>query len=178
MIALFLSILLPLMFANIVHMVFIKKDYLAVLKTPLSISLFGANKTYRGFVVVGFFSFLFVEIYQVLNSYLFHSQSIWDSIAYPSLASFSLGIIYCLGELPNSYLKRKMGVAPGKTSQRYKYAFILLDHIDSNVPSYLFLCLFSSLSIINAIIFSLITILIHFATNYLLFVLGIRKNAL
>ncbi len=175
---LFLSILLPLMFANILHMIFIKKDYLASLRKPINRRKFGENKTYRGFVVLGFFSFLFVELYQFLNGYIFHETSIWDSVTYPSLVGLAMGIIYCLGELPNSFLKRRIGIAPGKTSKKYKYIFIILDHIDSNVPCYLFLCLVSNLSIIYAAVFSLLTILIHFLINYLLFLSGIRKNAL
>ena len=107
---LFCSILLPLMLANIVHMVFIKKDYLTYLRRPISVKLFGSNKTYRGFIVVGCFTALFVQLYQFTNLTYMHTDSVWDGMNYPSIVGFFLGIMYGLGELPNSYVKRRLGV--------------------------------------------------------------------
>ena len=175
---LFCSILLPLMLANIVHMVFIKKDYLTYLRRPISVKLFGSNKTYRGFIVVGCFTALFVQLYQFTNLTYMHTDSVWDGMNYPSIVGFFLGIMYGLGELPNSYVKRRLGVPPGKTSQRFKYTFIMIDHLDSNIPCYLYIWLLSDVSAADITLFSMLTVFIHFSVNYILYLCGIRKNAL
>ena len=92
--------------------------------------------------------------------------------------SIILGLAYCCGELPNSFIKRRMGIPPGETSNRYKKTFIAIDHLDSSVPCLLVMSYFLNLSILESLSFLVAAIFIHFLVNYLLYMVGIRKQAL
>jgi len=61
-------------------------------------------------------------------STIFHLE-----IAYPFLLGYSLGLSYLLFELPNSFLKRKVGIKPGGQHDKYKYFYYLLDKTDSSL---------------------------------------------
>ena len=54
--------MLPVILAAIVHTVFIKRDLLPALKAPIAEKWFGANKTWRGLVVVPMLTALFVYL--------------------------------------------------------------------------------------------------------------------
>ena len=92
------------------------------------------------------------------------------------ILALALGLGYCLAELPNSFLKRRLGIREGLTSERHKTFFIILDQADSA-----FGCLFAYLLLIpipwpifwGTIIFGTI---IHLFFNLLLYSLKIRKN--
>jgi CDP-diacylglycerol--serine O-phosphatidyltransferase len=113
-------------------MIVVSKDLFQGLKIPLNQGLFGANKTLRGVIVVpiftslGFWSLWPVEQWLVSNG----MQPI---VSQHNLFLIGLvsGLLYVLAELPNSFLKRRMGAAPGETPQRFQAGFILLDQIDS-----------------------------------------------
>jgi CDP-diglyceride synthetase len=90
--------------------------------------------------------------------------------------AFILGIAYCLAELPNSYLKRRLGIKEGATSERYKLFFIILDQADSA-----FGCMIAYMLVLpmtwqifwGTIIFGTV---VHLFFNVLLYGLKIRKN--
>ena len=87
-----------------------------------------------------------------------------------------LGLAYCLPELPNSYLKRRMGIKEGLTSERHKFLFLLLDQADSAVGCLIAYKIMLSISwpVFWATI--LFGIVIHPLFNLLLHQLKIRKN--
>jgi len=47
------------------------------------------------------------------------------------MLGFILGLTYCLGELPNSFIKRKLGIASGASVQKNRWLQILADKLDS-----------------------------------------------
>lgn len=166
------------MIANIAHMVVVKKDYFPQLKKPLNDKMFGANKTYRGFICLMLFNLIATAGYLWFENSFIQGDNAWNSVSHPYLIAIGIGLIYGLGELPNSFIKRRLGVKPGKTSDKYKLVFIIYDHIDSNLPAYLFFGVFSSLTLVQTLAFSACTFMMHFIINYILYLLGIRKNAL
>lgn len=96
------------------------------------------------------------------------------------LASFSVAIIlgsaYCLAELPNSFLKRRLGILEGKTSPKNKWLFVILDQADSVLGC---LLAYKLLMPISWPVFfgTLVTgTLVHLFFNVLLFALKLRKN--
>ncbi|MBC8145714.1 MAG: hypothetical protein H7X80_09010, partial [bacterium] len=83
-------LILPLIISNIIHMVVIKKGWLPSLAVPISTPLFGANKTWRGFIVL-----------PILNGFMTAMLSLGDPFASSLLLGAALGFVYMLFELPN-----------------------------------------------------------------------------
>lgn len=117
-----LLVILPLLMTNIMHMLVVKSDVLQVLKQPISKKLFGKNKTWRGFVFVSFINGI---VFSVIT--LVFQINIQNSF----LIGFILGLAYVVFELPNSFIKRRLGIAPGKQASSNKIWFTLIDKTDS-----------------------------------------------
>jgi CDP-diacylglycerol--serine O-phosphatidyltransferase len=80
-------------------------DLLKPLKRPISNRLFGKNKTWRGAVVMFTGVFLATAVFWPLMPSGLES---WP------VAGALIGLGTVAGELPNSYLKRRLGIAPGE----------------------------------------------------------------
>ena len=133
---------LPVMVAAAAQIAVIKLDWLRFLKGPIDGGrsfrgrrLFGDNKTWRGaWVYVG------VTVLAILPQGRWRLPELeyfdYGAESLP-LAGFLLGLGWVLGELPNSFLKRQLGIAPG---QRGSPFFVLLDQVDSLIGCLLLLC--------------------------------------
>ncbi|MGK0249054.1 MAG: phosphatidylserine synthase [Oleispira sp.] len=130
LLALYLQI--PVVIGGVLHMVVVKRNYLSAFVIPIHSAWFGANKTWRGLVVVplltalGGLCMLPLEwlLVQTMGTSLL---SQWN-LAY---LGFIAGIGYVLAELPNSFFKRRMGIQAGAVPEHKKYWFIALDQLDS-----------------------------------------------
>ena len=92
------------------------------------------------------------------------------------LLTIVLGSAYCLAELPNSYIKRKLGIKEGLTSERYKLFFIIQDQADSAfgcLLAYKILLPISWTVFWGTILYGIV---IHLLINIILYSLKIRKN--
>ncbi len=81
-----------------------------------------------------------------------------------------------MAELPNSYVKRRMGIKEGLTSERYRAFFIIMDQADSAIGCLIAYKLILDLSwsvFWGSIFFGTV---IHLLFNLLLYSLKIRKN--
>jgi CDP-diglyceride synthetase len=107
-------------------MVLVKRGALPFLEVPIHAELFGANKTWRGLVVMSISTELFVQFFWRLWNYSIHLP------LPPFGLGFWLGIFYVVGELPNSWLKRKMGIAAGESAVKNRWLFTALDKLDSS----------------------------------------------
>ena len=90
--------------------------------------LFGDNKTFRGFVVMTpAAAAAFVLLSKVFGG-------LWP-ISAPQYAALGVcsGLGFMLGELPNSFLKRQLGVPPGQapTNPTARLVCLLIDRTDS-----------------------------------------------
>ena len=43
-----------------------------------------------------------------------------NTIGYNGIMGLSLGFVYAVFELPNSFIKRRVGITPGKTAEGFK----------------------------------------------------------
>jgi hypothetical protein len=124
-------LMLPIVIGGVAHMVFVTRDWWPALKRPLHPGWFGANKTWRGFVVMPLLS--------IPGAILLYGLAPWlpDLIGVPLLnvspllLGLLLGLGYVLAELPNSYFKRRVGIAAGATPEKGKLFFVLMDQLDS-----------------------------------------------
>lgn len=170
-----LLLVLPLVVGGVLHMIIVKADILSYLKKPIHQRWFGMNKTWRGFVVMPLATWPGVLLAQEaerlsdLSSPLLLSHSSF-------VLAFVLGTAYCLAELPNSYVKRRMGIKEGQTSDRYKAFFIIMDQFDSASGCLLAYKLVLGISwpvFWATILFGMV---IHFIINLILYSLKLRKN--
>jgi hypothetical protein len=93
------------------------------------------------------------------------------------LVGFLLGLFYALFELPNSFLKRRLGIVPGKTIKGFKKVFfIILDQADSIFGVALVVWMFYPLGIKKYILYIFIGTITHLIINMLLYFAHLRKN--
>jgi len=115
-------VLLPLIFTNIFHMGAVKLNWFGYLKIPVWPSVFGENKTWRGFLFVPLVNAFILLSFSFLFSFDLES---------PFLMGLFLGLAYVVSELPNSFLKRRLGIRSGESHSTYKYLFYIIDKTDS-----------------------------------------------
>lgn len=183
--------LAPAIFAGILNMVWVRSGVLRQLNVPMDRGrrlrdgrrLFGDHKTWKGFlgmIVLGALSgwiwgaLLKGRPWEELDL-LYRSHA--NTPAWSALSGSLLGLGYALAELPNSFLKRRLDIAPGKNPKGIaRPFFVFLDQADSVLGCLLILRLFSPYGLrlfILGIFFGAAT---HIALNMLLYFLKLRKN--
>ena len=162
--------ILPMIFANVGHMILVKKDYLSFLSIPLAPQALGQNKTLRGFVVLPLLAAFFLAIFS------FWKGPFLDDIIYDIAAGLGFGLAYLLAELPNSYIKRRLGIANGEHSKKYRVLQIFVDKSDSLILMILFYYSLNLISFSASIYLFLISLLISLSLSYLLYSLKLKKS--
>jgi CDP-2,3-bis-(O-geranylgeranyl)-sn-glycerol synthase len=100
--------------------------------------VFGANKQLRGLMMMPVAAALaFAALAGLRERYPeWLARGLWDlsPVAYGGLG-FACGLAFMLAELPNSFLKRQLGVAPGAAPERgwLRPLCFVLDRCDSTV---------------------------------------------
>lgn len=183
--------MIPVILGGILNMLFTKTAFYQKHNYPIDSNLylkdgkplFGKNKTWIGFVSM----ILFCIILQVLEgficqifnlnylNYFYYINA--NKISFNILIGFLLGFSYMICELPNSFIKRRIGIEPGNQGNGIlKWIFIIIDQIDSMIGVMMILYLFSNITIIEYVIFVFIGALTHIFVNYILYFLKIRKQ--
>lgn len=178
---------MPLLIAGGIHMVLVKRNALPFLRIPLDghvrfrgRRLFGENKTWRGFAVmipgcillVGLQTLLWVQFPAVRDLSFFDY-----SARSPFVVGAVMAVGYLLGELPNSFIKRQVGIEPGITWPGIKGMFFsLLDQMDSVLGFLLFMPLYWVPSWREAMAIFLVGAGLHVAFNVFFYTLGVRKR--
>lgn len=157
-------ILVPLILSNVLHIFWVKKNLFPRWAVPVWPRLFGANKTWRGFVVLpllnGFFS-LFLPGSPFGNGFL---------------VGFVLGLAYLLSELPNSWMKRRAGIPPGGSSAPNTWFFALLDKTDSSLGVSLASHFIFHFSLWQTVQLFLAAVFCHVFFSWLLVIGGVKKH--
>lgn len=131
----------PILASGLVHLLVLKRDLWPRLRqAPLDLGLsfrgrrlFGANKTWRGALVMIGGSATFSTLLAELNAERLHWPVPVDfAVDHPTAWGALLGLGYILGELPNSFLKRQLDIAPGAMGRGAQgRAFWVVDQLDS-----------------------------------------------
>ena len=80
-------------------------------------------------------------------------------------------------ELPNSFIKRRINIIPGKTDKGIKgILFFVIDQIDSLIGVFFVLMLLNNMSFYRYLLYLFIGALTHIVINLILFCLKIRRN--
>jgi len=144
--------------------------------------VFGENKTVRGFVVMipaaalsfwGLSVVLFAATPTLANG-------LWPISAreYGALGAWA-GLGFMLGELPNSFIKRQLDIAPGRAPRGRVAALVsfAVDRLDSIVGSLIAIALVVPTPWMTWVFVVLIGPGIHFAFSVLLYRLGVKERA-
>jgi dolichol kinase len=179
-----LYLIAPVVIAGVVHGFVIKKRLLPALARPLDGGrtfrgrpVFGRNKTWRGLVVMSFVSTAIVLVQRLLSFHdAFRSVSVVDYRAGSTFAlGIALGLGYSLGELPNSFLKRRLGIEPGRRAPRRGALQHVVDQGDSAAGVTLALLLFVRDPSILVCVF-ICGFALHAFADSLFYVFGIKQR--
>lgn len=183
--------LIPTVLAGIVVMIWCKLPILKAIAKPIDCGknfldgkrLFGDNKTWKGMLGYLIFNTLFSVLWglactnQSLGSLNFFYQEHENTLTFNLLIGVLLGLGYSLFELPNSFLKRRLDITPGKTLKGFwKVFFVFLDQADSVFGVALVVWLFYPLGIGLYFLYVLIGAATHLLLNMMLYFMHLRKN--
>ncbi len=184
--------LMSVIFAGIANMVFCKYPIAHRLMIPMDAGkrlsdgkrLFGQNKTWKGFIGMTLFGGLFQVIWGLILKMLpsleplnlFYGVFI-NSILNNLWIGLLLGLAYALFELPNSFMKRRLEIKPGKTAtNQWKWFFVFIDQADSLLGCALVVALLIPTSWSQFFGFILLGAGTHIVINQLLYFFKLRKN--
>jgi len=168
-------LMLPLIVGGVLHMIVVKLDALSYLKRPLHPSWFGVNKTWRGMILMPLLTVLGVYVARLV-------EDAWGvrllAEHSPLALGLTLGLGYALAELPNSLMKRRLGIRPGEMSDHHPWLFSIIDQADSVIGCALVYALWGvgEWSMQAGLI--LLGTLVHLMLNYLLWLCGVRRHPL
>lgn len=189
----------PVALTGILHMVVVKKDLFRALKVPIDGGatlggerIFGDNKTWRGLVFMIAGSAALGALQGVLGGpwaertgaapldFSAPARAGRDALGLAAgyaLVNAVLGLGYALGELPNSFVKRRIGIDPGKTSRgALGGAFLVVDQADSVVAALGIAALAFSIAWQVFVAGVIALTLLHLVINAALYFGGLRKN--
>ena len=126
-----LWLICPLFLAGVLEAFLWKTPLFEPLNFPINRSLFGANKKWRGLVSLPLTHAVSVFLFQILEPLLIKNPlPNWISLLSFNWLEYGLlvGFVFNLSELPNSFVKRRLGIPPGDESS---LLFYFVDHMDS-----------------------------------------------
>ena len=167
---------IPLIVSGILHMIVVRTGALGALKRPIAEATFGPNKTWRGFVVMPLATVAGVALAKLVEP-LFGDvllARLSTSATWP--LGVVLGLAYVAAELPNSYMKRRLGIAPGMVPEKNRTFFVLLDQADSAIGCALAYLLMLRIPLALAALLCVLGPGVHLLVNLLLFAVGLRKR--
>ncbi len=183
--------LAPVILAGVFNMIFCKLGVLKFLQVPMDNGrilgdgnrIFGDNKTWKGFIGYIIFGTISTVLWGTiikntgLNSLNFFYINHENTLAFNVVVGVLLGFAYALFELPNSFVKRRIGIDPGKPSTgAQKAIFVFVDQADSIFGCALVVWIFYNLGLPKYIAFVVVGALTHIIMNMLLYFAHLRKN--
>lgn len=167
---------IPVIIGGVLHMIIVTHNILPQLTIPIHKHWFGANKTWRGMLAVpsltAFGAFCLWPI-----EWLLAEHAVFPHGLGLLLAGLIAGTGYVLAELPNSYMKRRLGIAAGATPDKNRWFFTALDQIDSGIGVAIAYGLFLDLPLLTVFICAITFPLTALAVKRLLFMAKLKKSA-
>lgn len=183
--------LMPPILAGILNMIWMKLPILKKIQTPIDCNknfidkkrIFGNHKTWKGIIGYLILNIIMMPIWGFickitslgrLNYFYIQNE---NTLVFNLLIGLLLGLAYSLFELPNSFLKRRLDIAPGKTpSGLKKIIFVILDQADSVFGCVLVVWLFYDMTFSFYFIYVALGAITHIILNMILYFLKLRKN--
>lgn len=187
-----LYLMAPIILAGICNMAYVKLPLHGRLRVPMDggrrwrdgARIFGDNKTWKGFLGMIAFASVWFSLQAALDATLpgARALSLVPFASFPPRLVPVLGALwglgYVLAELPNSFMKRRLGVRPGANVPGLRGAlFLLIDQGDSVLGCLVALRLFYPCGWRTGLLLLLIGTGVHLAVNAVLYLVGLRKQA-
>ena len=169
-------VFLPVLGAPVLHAPVLRWDLLKPLKRPISARRFGANKTWRGALLMTAGPVAATVLAFEVPEY---RRRLPPAVARanPLVVGGLLGTAVWVGELPNSFLKRRMDIAPG-TQRRggVGVALIVLDQADLVPGVWLCLAPVYVLPVATAAVAFVAVAAVHLVINVIGYAIGARSS--
>jgi CDP-archaeol synthase len=174
----------PLFVGLIFHGLCIKFGWLRSLAVPIDRkarfrgrALLGANKTYRGIMAVALGSaagYSLQSLVPELQPAVFHAFPTFSL----ALFGFALGAAAMLSELPNSFLKRRLDIAPGTPGGGPAMLFVyIVDQVDFLLGAWLVAWPWVPPTPVRVLWSILFVLVVHQVISVLGALLGMRGSA-
>lgn len=188
--SMYVTLMSPII-AGILNSVWCKSSCLKALSVPMDGGrnlwdgkrLFGDNKTWKGFLGYIVLNMLCMVLWGFackglgIESYNFFYRGVTNTPVYNLVIGFLLGLAYAVFELPNSFIKRRFGIVPGKSISGFrKVFFVFFDQADSVFGCVLVVCLYAPMSVGFYFLYVFVGAITHIIINMLLYVCKLRKN--
>lgn len=162
-------------------MVVVKFRLLGFLARPIYPAAFGRNKTWRGLVVMPLATVLGVQITRSLEDIGFFGNALVQ-MPFPDGSTWYLGTLlglgYVLSELPNSFVKRRLGITEGKLPTKNRFWFALVDQADCAIGCGIVFAFAMTVPLGLLVLCIVLGPAIHLVFNIALYAVGIRKEPL
>lgn len=184
--------LMPTLLSGILTMIWCKLPILSFLKHPIDRGknwidhkrILGDHKTWYGLVgylisniIITILWGKLVREYIFLQEHNYFYMEYQNTVIYNFFIGILLGLAYSLFELPNSFIKRRFDIVPGKSGGgRAKVFFIFLDQADSIIGCTLVVWLMYDIGLKLFLGFIVLGAFTHIVVNILLYFLKLRKN--
>ena len=181
-----------MMVAGVIHMVLIKLPVLNSLLAPVDAGitlrdgkrLFGDNKTWKGFISMPLGGLVGFGLNSVLGDY---SDTVYNLtiVGHESggiaknawIFGAFLGLGYVVAELPNSFIKRRIDIAPGANKKGLTgRLFLVIDQIDSSIGCAIAMAIVLPLTSLDVVVLAVIGGVIHYVANISLYFVGLKKQ--
>ena len=183
---------LTVIFACFANTFFIRSKLLSSLKTPIDNKkvlkdgkrLFGDNKTWKGVVGLLFFSVFFVVLLGLIcdfapavRSHIIFYTKYKNTVPFNILIGVLLALAYCIFELPNSFIKRRIGIEPGeKANKLVGVLFTIIDQVDSLFGCILVFSFLHPMSVSEYFIYVFCGGFIHIGLSFIFKAFKLRKG--
>lgn len=184
--------ILPIIIAATLNTVMVKLSIFKALRIPIDFGknardgkrIFGNNKTWLGVAGLVALGVICTVIWGLvclnqpaLEAYNWLYRTHDNTLGFNILAGALLGLAYAVAELPNSFIKRRQGIKPGKTVSGLRgVPNIIIDHTDSILGCSLVLLVLCPLSIAESISLVLVGVVTHILVNVILVLAKVKKN--
>ncbi|MBI4763166.1 MAG: CDP-archaeol synthase [Deltaproteobacteria bacterium] len=176
----------PIFLVAVVQGLSIKYEWFSSLKRPLDLGMsikgkriFGDHKTWRGMVI----NLVFCTLGAMIQVWLQGQGPIppwlplFDYSRIGLLVGVLMGLGLTLGELPNSFLKRQLGLSPGQGAKGpLRVFFFLFDQVDMAIGIWLLIFVLIRPTLSLVLYSLLLTLLLHVSVSVIGYFLGMRKT--
>lgn len=190
--------LVPIMLGGMSSMVVMRWDWwMPHLARPIDAGtvmsdgrrMFGENKTWRGVASMAVCCAAFQVVCDAVMraeglEHVSHTASYVPPDTHPVVSSLLIGaligVMYMLSELPNSYMKRRLGVGAGGSSSeesaRRRMLLFMADYLDSSIGGCMVICSWAGLGVSSYFLYLAVSFLMHIAANLVLRRLRVRET--
>lgn len=177
-----LLITLPILTSGIIFIFILKKKWFMKLRKPIDFGrelngmrVFGDHKTFLGFIVMGLATSIFGILFFPIYNEVFNLN--FDTLT-AAVSFLILGLAYSVGELPNSFIKRQLGIAPGHKAvpEGQRYFFEIFDLIDSLIFVGIVYFLIFNIDIAVLLIGLFTGALIHWSLDQIMHYIKLKKK--